>query len=218
MKIAILIYGRLNKSLECYNYIMSSLSNYDSVDFFCSSDNSDNDTLSDFINKYKPLCYINDKVNVDNFKYFYDFPNHPHTHIDNMIRHFINKKRVYDIFLKYNEANNKQYDVIMYLRADLQINDNFNFEYPKDNNIYIPIGQDYVDGINDQIAYGNESVMKIYSQLIFNCKLLLSNNLAYVHPETLTLANLKYNNLIINRFALSYNLIPNRFTVSYKKN
>ena len=204
MKIAILIYGRLNKSLECYNYIMSSLSNYDSVDFFCSSDNSDNDTLSEFINKYKPLCYINDKVNVDNFKYFYDFPNHPHTHIDNMIRHFINKKRVYDIFLKYNEANNKQYDIIMYLRADLQINDNFNFEYPKDNNIYIPIGKDYYDGINDQIAYGNQSAMKLYSCLICNCKLLLSNNLAYVHPETLTLANLKYNNLIKNGYKFKF--------------
>lgn len=34
MKIAILIYGRLNKSLERYNDIINSLSNYDSVDFF----------------------------------------------------------------------------------------------------------------------------------------------------------------------------------------
>jgi len=41
MKIAVLIYGRLNLSLVSYEYIINSLSNYDSVDFFCSSDNSD---------------------------------------------------------------------------------------------------------------------------------------------------------------------------------
>lgn len=107
------------------------------------------------------------------------------------------------------EENNKQYDIIMYLRADLQIYDKFNFEYPINNNIYIPIGKDYRDGINDQIAYGNQRVMKIYSDLIINCKLLLSDNLSWVHPETLTLANLKYNNLIINRFTLSYEINRN---------
>ena len=205
MKVAILIYGRLNKCAKHYSDIMNALSNYDSVDFFCSSDNSDTIHLNDFITKYKPICYINDKINVDDFKYIYEFPKDPDTNIDNMIRHFINKKRVYDIFFKYIEENNKQYDIIMYLRADLQIYDKFNFEYPKENNIYIPIGSDW-SGINDQIAYGSQSVMKIYSNLIFNCKLLLSNNLSYVHPETLTLANLKYNNLIINRFTLSYEI------------
>lgn len=209
MKVAILIYGRLNKCAEHYSYFMNALSNYDSVDFFCSSDNSDTIHMNDFITRYKPIYYINDKIKVDDFNYIYEFPQHPHTHVDNMIRHFINKKRVYNIFLKYIEATNKQYDIIMYLRADLQIDDKFNFEYPKDNNIYIPIGKDYYNGINDQIAYGNQSVMKLYSNLIFNCKLLLSNNLSYVHPETLTLANLKYNNVIINRFSLSYKLNKN---------
>jgi hypothetical protein len=209
MKIAILIYGRLNKSLDRYNDIMNSLSNYDSVDFFCSSDNSDNDTLCEFINNYKPIYYINDKLNIDTYKFIYDFPKAAETNVDNMICHFINKKRVYNLCLKYMEKNNKQYDIIMYLRADLQIYDKFNFEYPINNNIYIPIGKDYRDGINDQIAYGNQSVMKIYSDLIFNCKLLLSDNLSWVHPETLTLANLKYNNLIINRFTLSYEINRN---------
>jgi len=48
---------------------MSSLSNYDNIDFFCSSDNSDETILSEFINKYKPIYYINDKINADDFKF-----------------------------------------------------------------------------------------------------------------------------------------------------
>lgn len=205
MKIAILIYGRLDECSLSYQNTMNALSNYDSVDFFCSSDNSDESCLYEFINKYKPIDYINDKITTDEYKYFYDFPNNPATNIDFMIRHFINKNRVYNLFLKHIEANNKQYDIIMYLRADLKFYEKFNFENPKDNNIYIPLEWDW-GGINDQIAYGNQNVMKIYSNLIFNCIILLSNKLAIVHPETLTLANLIYNGLTINRFKLQYHV------------
>ena len=136
MKIAILIYGRLNECSEQYKSIMNALSDYDSIDFFCSSDNSDKSYLYEFINKYKPIDYINDKINTDDFKYMYDFPKREETNIDNMICHFINKKRVYDLFLNYIKQNNKQYDIIMYLRVDLIFYDKFNFQHPKDNNIY----------------------------------------------------------------------------------
>lgn len=210
MKIAVLIYGRLNLSSLSYKYIIDSLNNYDSVDFFCSSDNSDESHLREFITNYKPLDYINDEINTDEHKYMYSFSAAPETSIDiidKMIRHFINKNRVYNLFLKYIEANNKHYDIIMYLRADLKIYDKFDFEYPKDNEIYIPTGRDHRDGLNDTIAYGNQNVMKIYSDLIYNCKTLLSKQLSYVHPETLTAMNLKYNNLTINRFVLKYDLI-----------
>ena len=84
------------------------------------------------------------------------------TNLNNMICHFINKYRVYNLLSKYIEESNTQYDVIMYLRADIQFNDKFDFEYPKDNNIYIPCDNDYRNGINDQISYGDQNVMKIY--------------------------------------------------------
>jgi hypothetical protein len=205
MRIAILIYGRLSDFSINYEYMVHALSNYDSVNFFCSSDNSDESHLCEFIDKCKPIDYINDKINIDEYKYFYDFPNYSTTYIDSMIRHFINKNRVYNLVLKYIEATNKQYDIIMYLRADLKLYDKFNFEHPKDNNIYIPLGADW-HGINDQIAYGNPDVMKIYANLIYNCKIIISTNLSYVHPESLTLANLIYNKLIINRYSLSYHI------------
>ena len=97
MKIAVLIYGRLNKSDERYCDIMNSLNNYSDIDFFCSSDNSDDDTLKYFINKYKPISYINDKINIDDFfEFFSNFPMIDQIPIENMIPHFINKKRVID--------------------------------------------------------------------------------------------------------------------------
>lgn len=211
MKIAVLIYGRLNLCSLSYKYIIDSLSNYDSVDFFCSSDNSDESHLHEFITNYKPLDYINDEINTDEHKYMYSFPAAPETsvgsNIDKMIRHFINKNRVYNLFLKYIEANNKHYDIIMYLRTDLKIYDKFDFQYPKNNEIYIPTEYDNRHGVNDHIAYGNQTVMKIYSNLIYNCKTLLSNSLSYVHPETITTMNLKYNGVTINRFVLKYDII-----------
>jgi hypothetical protein len=207
MKIAVLIYGRLNLSSTSYEYIINSLSNYDSVDFFCSSDNSDEIHLREFITKYKPLDYINDKINTDEHKYMYSFPAASETNIDSMIRHFINKNRVYNLYLKYIETHNKHYDIIMYLRADLKIYDKFDFQNPKENIIYIPEGNDWRHGVNDHIAYGNQNVMKIYSNLIYNCRTLLSNNLSYVHPETITTMNFKYNGLTIVRFVLKYDIL-----------
>ena len=211
MKVAVLIYGRLNLSSVSYANIIDSLSNYDSVDFFCSSDNSDEIHLHEFITNYKPLDYINDKINTDEHNYMYSFSAAPETNIDSMIRHFINKNRVYNLFEKYIEANNKHYDIIMFLRVDLKIYDKFEFEYPKDNEIYIPQQGDprWRNGVNDQIAYGNQNVMKIYSNIIYNCKTLLSNNLSYVHPETLATMNIIHNGVKINRFVLKYDIIRN---------
>ena len=207
MKLAILIYGRLDKSGSQYNNIINSIDNSYTIDFFCSSDNSTEEDLNIFINKYKPIYYVNDKIDITNFGYFSEHYMASETNLNNMICHFINKYRVYNLLSKYIEESNTQYDIIMYLRADIQFNDKFDFEYPKVNNIYIPCDNDYRNGINDQISYGDQNVMKIYSNLINNCKYLLENNLTYVHPENLTLANLKVHNLIINRFKLSYHIV-----------
>jgi hypothetical protein len=58
MKVAVLIYGRLNLSSVSYANIIDSLSNYDSIDFFCSSDNSDEIHLREFhlITQMKFIC------------------------------------------------------------------------------------------------------------------------------------------------------------------
>jgi hypothetical protein len=212
MNIAILIYGRLNKAVTHYDNIISNISDIEkikNIDFFCSSDNSND--IEEFISKYNPKDYINDKIIIDenDLNIYLTYPKPLETNVENVIRHFINKKRVYEIFEKYINSNNLKYDIVISLRIDANISNKFIFENPKSNTIYIPNGHDYRNGINDQIAYGNQDVMKKYFSIIDNCKLILEKNISTVgfHPENLTLANIKLHELEISRFELEYNII-----------
>jgi hypothetical protein len=64
MRIAVLIYGRLNKCIEHYDNIMNSIGRDNDIQFFLSSDDSPQSQLDDFINIYKPVKYINDKIRL----------------------------------------------------------------------------------------------------------------------------------------------------------
>jgi hypothetical protein len=91
------------------------------------------------------------------------------------------------------------------LRIDLIIDNYFIFDEILDNTIYIPLGYDFIDNaINDQVAYGNFEVMKKYNSI--NPVNLLEQNLSIPHPESLTLANIKFHKLEIKRFPLQYRI------------
>lgn len=205
MKLAVLVFGRLEKSEESYNNIMKQLiENYD-ADFFCSSDNSK--FINVFIEKYKPKEYINDKIDIfpEQLNTF-NYNRTPETNINNVIKHFTNKKRVFEIFKNYSKKNNINYDVVISLRIDLHFDENINYIKPEENTIYIPAGEDWRNGINDQFAYGNMDVMEKYFNILDNCYSLIKIKNFKSHPETLTRANLLLNNVIIKRFNLKYHI------------
>jgi hypothetical protein len=205
MRIAVLIYGRLNKCVEHKNNIVESLGENNDINFFCSSDNSDELLLNDFVYLYKPILYDNSPIHYD-----CDLGNYQgkrdETNIHNMTCHFINKNRVFMLLEKHiNSNNNIQYDVVVSLRIDIVFQDKFNFDTLDDNTIYIPSGYDYVDnGINDQIAYGKIDVMKKYNCI--NAIDLLDKSLSIPHPESLNYANIKFYKLKIKRFIINYYL------------
>jgi len=122
-----------------------------------------------------------------------------------MICHFINKERVFSLLEKFIEIEKVQYDCILSLRIDIVFQTQFQFNFPlKTNTIYIPLGFDFVFGINDQIAYGDLEVMKKYMNIVSNIILFLDNKITIPHPENLTKTNILYNNLNIERFTLDY--------------
>jgi hypothetical protein len=202
MKIAVLIYGRLNKCAEHYNNILNSIGMEHSIDFFLSSDNSDSELLHKFIHFYKPVAYTNEII-------YYNFQLESYngkageTNINNMTRHFINKKRVFDLLKEYCEKTKVKYDIIISLRVDLVINSKFIFDNIKDNTIYTPNCYDW-RGLNDQIAYGNMYVMEKYMCIIDNCINLLSEKKCIAHPESLTLQNIIYHDIEMSKFELDY--------------
>lgn len=202
MHIAVLIYGRLNKCIEHYNNVIESIGKNNEIDFFLSSDNSPELLLNNFIDLYKPKLYNNNPINYD-----YDlsiYPNKaPETNIHNMTCHIINKNRVFLLLEQYINQSNIQYDCVVSLRIDCLFQNNFVFNNLVDDTIYIPSNYDY-RGINDQVAYGKIDVMKKYNSI--NALDLLNKSLAIANPETLTIANIKFYNLKIERVNINYYL------------
>jgi len=194
---AVLVYGRLNLSKEHYSNISQS---FGDVDYFVSSDNSPIEHFEDFVRLYQPVLYTNQPI-VHSYQ-IHHYPNKPEeTPLDKMIRHFINKKRVFELM----KQSGKVYKTIVSVRIDVILNHTFQFHL-KPRHIYIPIGKDYRDGINDQIAIGDEYVMEKYMKIVDNMEYLLESGRSIPHPETLTLANLMYNKIPIVRFCLDYRL------------
>jgi hypothetical protein len=202
-KIALLFYGRLKKYKEHHDNIMSIFCSNSIIDCYLSSDNSDNNELKGFIDIYKPKSYINDKIehNIN----LSVFNRAPETNVDNMIRHFINKKRVFKLLEEEILKSNITYDIIISLRLDLLFNNKLSLNTINSNILYIPIGYDY-RGINDQIAMGDFITMKKYNNIIDNVIFLLSNNILMVNPESLTKTNIVYNKLVVERIYLEYRI------------
>lgn len=204
LRIAVLIYGRLNKCVDHYKNIVESIGIHNNIDFFLSSDNSSESLLNDFIHLYKPILYNNNPI-----KYDYDLSKYPgkryETNVNNMTCHFINKNRVFLLLEEYIHKENIKYDCIISLRVDIVFRSNFIFNNLVDNTIYIPSGWDFVyNSINDQIAYGKVDVMKKYNSI--NAIDLLEQALSIPHPESLTYANIHFYKLKIERVNIQYDL------------
>ena len=205
MRIAILIYGRLDRYAEHYDNIVESIGKQHTLDFFLSSDNAPEEVLNDFIRLYAPIDYTNSPIHYD-----YDLSKYPkqprNGKIHNMACHFINKNRVFALVETYIRTHDIHYDCVMSLRIDCVFHSRFAFTTVEDNTIYIPRGNDY-NGINDQLAYGKVDVMKKYNSI--DPVYLLENNLSIPHPETLTRANIRLHNLAVKRPLIHYCLYKN---------
>jgi hypothetical protein len=204
MRIAILVYGRLDKCKIHYKNIMETFGYENQIDFFASSD--DSPYINDFVELYMPVAYTNEKTNyqID----FASFPGKcPETNIHTMTCHFINKLRVFYLMEEHASRMKIQYDLIVSLRVDLLFHTKLiNIEI-EDNTIYIPHGYDaYVNAINDQVAIGSFPVMKIYNNIFNNSIKFLEKGLSIPHPETLTFFNLLYNNIKVVRIPLAYSI------------
>lgn len=78
------------------------------------------------------------------------------------------------------------------------------------NTVYIPNGNDYYNGINDQFAFGDENSMEKYCSSFDNMVNIFNKYKEGYHTETYILFNIQYTGLNVKRFDLSYNLSTNR--------
>jgi hypothetical protein len=94
----------------------------------------------------------------------------------------------------------KGYDIYVRIRPDTIFNGKLDFSQfdCTGKRIYIPQGMDY-GGINDQFAFGNHEVMKIYYSVYQNCHELFNEGHKW-HSEGMQLANLQKHGVEIVRY------------------
>ena len=190
MKVAVCIFGRINK---CQNFL-ANLPIGNEYDVYLSSDCPDKKDVDRFVSLYKPEDYVVSKIDytATNLKEY----DRKLTNIDNMIRHFVNKWRVFTLV-------KGEYDLVMSLRCDLVYSTPFSFDEIKPNTVYVPLGEDHYGGLNDQAAYGDKVSMFKYMNIVNNMEILLHHGVI-LHPEIMTRANLVGQGVNIERFPLQY--------------
>ena len=206
MRIALLLYGRIEKFKECYEAMLDALGRQNTVDIFYSSDYESKENIAEFKELYKPIKCENKRIIHSNILCRY--PNTlSYVDSNNFYRdecQYTNKMRVFMIFEEYLKETPVQYDLVICTRVDIEYCCMIPPIKPKENTIYIPTGSDYEGGINALFAMGSVEVIKKYCYLYKNFLYLLENKLSIPHPELLTLANLIYENVQIKRFSLTF--------------
>lgn len=135
----------------------------------------------------------------------------------NMTSAFYNNMKAFEMIEEYQNQHGFVYDVVVKYRADVVSNEDLNLLNMDMGSLYIPEGRDYTvhskyKGMNDQIAYGDPEMMKIYSSLYRNMEEYLIKDNVIFHPESLLYHHLKKNDIIdrIKRFPFDYSLNKKR--------
>ena len=98
---------------------------------------------------------------------------------------------------KYEQENNMIFDCVVRMRFDSDFEGKILNLSNFTSGVYIPEGEDWLGGINDQFALGSSYDMNIYSNLINNLESLQD---CVYHPETLLRAYLDRQRVGVARF------------------
>jgi hypothetical protein len=203
MKIAVLLYGRIHRYRELYYRFRNFFRNHD-IDIFYSSDESPENELNEFIDLYRPIKVINDKITIQPFfqKYSYEYT----VNVDSMYCHFMNKQRVFSLLEEYCKDTSTHYDCVFSTRLDIYYTCMLSELTINNNTIYVPNNHS-IPNINDHIAYGSYESMKIYMNILSNCDTLLSKYVNILNPHLLTYYNLNSNTISVESVSLNYHLV-----------
>ncbi len=155
----------------------------------------------------------NNKVNVQEIKNIEEYPlkkeythtrflKAPETNIYNVLSMYYHREKISKIV--------KEEEVYIVWRSDFSSNDLEKIEYilknMHDEVVYIPEGNDWRNGINDQMALGKGKIIKKYLECYSKIFVYLSRGCIF-HPENLLKHHLEYNDVKIERFKIDYSII-----------
>ena len=214
MKVALCLTGQLRTAKRCFPSIKRTIIDpYNPTVFFCTEDEKiyhsslgqgTNDAdLSEIVELYKPIIvrklhslekstFIQPKV----------------ASLANIVNSTNTDRFINDLYKKKMAANdliwlNENFDVVIRSRFDLQIEDVLPLEIV--NGITVPEGQDWLSGLNDQLAWGDIGNMVWYMSL-FDFVVDYNKSGVPVHPETMLRHHLNVRNISIFRTSLNYSI------------
>lgn len=111
---------------------------------------------------------------------------------------------------KLMEESGISYDLIISMRADQVFYSKLILpRMPVPNILYVPAGEDHAGGLNDQMAFGNFTVMKHYTNIYYCIENIYRRTARRFHTETYV----RFHNtgaFPIERIPLHYSLHPDR--------
>lgn len=183
MKVAVLFAGRI----KSYEHVLSKLlefKNKYAPTYYCSLNKPEKD--EEVLRFSKELGISPENINTE-ITPFPDFLNLVEREKIDIIPHnvysmFYHENKAFSLIEKDIIENKKQYDCIVYTRADIDSPDTLDLVMPKPNTVYIP-EEDPHNGLNDRTAYGDFDAMKKYCSVIGT--LTSAESMNGVNPEVI---------------------------------
>jgi hypothetical protein len=207
MKVALLLSGQFRNGKECYQSIYDNLLKHYDVDVFIAYMYEEPElSFDELAELYKPKYIVYHKYDdslLEKFNLTNNFLHYTESMPSSLCKMWYSLDMVNKIKQEYERDNNFKYDVVIKCRFDIELLEKVEIKLPE-NQIYIPIGWDHMDGVNDIFAYGDSESMDYYSSAFYSLDGFINEG-RFIHPEMLLKAHLIKGNMMIlrNSFKMS---------------
>jgi hypothetical protein len=208
MKVALLLSGQFRNGRECYSSIYENLIKHYDVDVFIAYYYEEPDvTLDELTELYKPKYIAYEKYDeelIEKFNLTNNFLHYTESTPSSLCKMWYGNEMVKYVRNEYEKDFNVKYDVVIKCRFDVDILEKIELKLPE-NQIYIPIGWDHMDGVNDTFAYGDSNSMDYYLSAYHSLDGFINEG-RFIHPEMLLKAHLLRGDMMILRNSIKMSL------------
>jgi hypothetical protein len=196
MKICLLLSGDMRNVYETFPSFKSNLLDRYDTDIFISTWNSDK--VNQSINLFNPIS-----IDIENYEAGfqskwnelvsqYEYKLETNANLVSMISMWYKTLRVSQLKKKYEGLMGFKYDLVIKTRPDIILEEPI--QLSQSDSLVIPFGWDWSEGINDLMAWGNQSNMETYCELFYSFG-SLANSMDKINPETMLKEYLKIKNI-----------------------
>jgi hypothetical protein len=208
MKVALLLSGQFRNGRECYQSIYDNLISHYDTDVFISYHYEEPDvTFEELDELYKPKYVMYEKYDrdlIEKFNMTNNFLHYTESTPSSLCKMWFGNMMVNTLKDDYEKNNDMKYDVVIKCRFDVNILEKIELKLPE-NQIYIPIGWDHMDGVNDTFAYGDSDSMNYYLNAYYSLDGFINEG-RFIHPEMLLKAHLMRGEMMVLRNSIKMSL------------